>query len=83
MGLIRDLKIYVHNIPYVIMFTMLQNSVIDVSYSTLLGRPWLRDAKIAHDLGNNIMPIQANGTVRTMVVIKPLGAKVKQPKVLL
>jgi hypothetical protein len=33
MGLICDLKIYVHNIPYVIMLNMLQNSVIDASYS--------------------------------------------------
>jgi hypothetical protein len=31
MGLIRDLKIYVHDIPYVTTFTMLQNNVIDVS----------------------------------------------------
>jgi hypothetical protein len=83
MGLIRDLKIYVHRIPYVTMFIMLQNNVIDVNYSTLLGRPWLRGGKIAHDFGNNIMTIQVNETVRTMVVIKLLGAKVKQPKVLL
>ncbi len=51
MGLIRNLKIYVHNIPYIIMFVVLQNSVIDYNYSMLLGRPWLRDAKVAHDWG--------------------------------
>jgi hypothetical protein len=83
MGLIRDLKIYVHSIPYVIMFIMLQNSVLDTSYSMLSGRPWLKDAIIAHDWGNNIMTIQGNGTVKTTVVIKPLGTKVKQPKMLL
>jgi hypothetical protein len=77
MGLIHDLKICVHDIPYVIMFTMLQNSVINASYSKLLRRPWLKDAKITHDLGNNTMTIQGNGMVRTMVVTKPLGAKVK------
>jgi hypothetical protein len=49
MGLIRDLKIYVHNIPYIIMFTMLQNNVVDFNYSMLLGRPWLKDAKVAHE----------------------------------
>jgi hypothetical protein len=76
MGLIRDLKIYVHNILYVILFIVFKKNVIDANYSTLLGRPWLRDAKIAHDLGNNIMTIQGNGRVKTMVVIKPLGAKV-------
>jgi hypothetical protein len=42
MGLIRDLKIYVHDIPYIITFTVLQNSVVDFSYSMLLGKPWLR-----------------------------------------
>jgi hypothetical protein len=62
---------------------MLQNSVIDASYSMLLGRPSLRDAKIAHDLGNNTMTIRKNGMVRTMVVTKPLGTKVKRPKMLL
>ncbi len=49
MGLIKDLKIYVHDIPYIIMFTILQNNVVDSSYSMLLGRPWLKDAKVAHD----------------------------------
>jgi hypothetical protein len=35
-GLIHDLKIYVHDIPYVIMCDVLHNNVIDVSYSMLL-----------------------------------------------
>ncbi len=48
-GLIRDMKIYVHGIPYITMFTVLQNIVVDFSYSMLLGRPWLRDDKMAHD----------------------------------
>jgi hypothetical protein len=49
MGLIRDLKIYVHDIPYITRFTVLQNNVIDSSYSMLLGKSWLKDAKVAHD----------------------------------
>jgi hypothetical protein len=49
MGLIRDLKIYVHDIPCITTFTILQNNVVDSSYSMLLGRPWLRDVKVAHD----------------------------------
>jgi hypothetical protein len=48
-GLIKDLKISVHGIPYITTFTILQNSVVDFSYSMLLGRPWLRDAKVVHD----------------------------------
>jgi hypothetical protein len=47
-GLIRDLKIYVHGIPYIITLFVLQNSVVDSSYS-MLGRPWLRDVKVALD----------------------------------
>jgi hypothetical protein len=36
MGLIRDLQMYVHGIPYVTMFTILQNSVVDFSYSMFM-----------------------------------------------
>jgi hypothetical protein len=38
MGLIRDLKTYVHGIPYITMFIILQNNMVDSSYSMLLGR---------------------------------------------
>jgi hypothetical protein len=80
MGLIRILKIYVHNIPYITLFTMLQNSVVDFSCSMLLGRPWLKDVKVAHDLGNNIVTIQE--TIRTITVTKHLRGEVRRPKVL-
>jgi hypothetical protein len=76
-GLIHDLKIYVHNIPYVTIFNVLQNSVVGTSYSMLLGEPWLRDVKVAHNWGNNTMTIQGNGTIKTILVTKHLGAKVK------
>jgi hypothetical protein len=61
MGLIKDLKIYVYGIFYITMFTVLQNNVVDFSYSMLLGRPWLRDVKVAHDWGSNIVTIQGMG----------------------
>jgi hypothetical protein len=48
-GLIRDLRIYVHGTPYIITFIILHKSVVDSSYSMLLGRPWLKDVKVAHD----------------------------------
>jgi hypothetical protein len=48
-GLIKYLKIYVHGIPYVTTFIILQNNLVDFSYSMLLGRPWLRDVKVVHD----------------------------------
>jgi hypothetical protein len=53
LGLIKDLKILVHGIPYVMTFTIIQSSVLDFSYCTLLGCPWLKDAKVSHGWGNN------------------------------
>ncbi len=80
-GLIKDLKIYVHGIPYIIMFIVFQNNVVYYNYSMLLGRPWLRDAKVAHDWGSNIVTIQGNGTVRIIIVTKHLGREIKRLKV--
>jgi hypothetical protein len=57
MGLIRDLKIYVRGIPYIIIFIVLHNNVVDSSYSMLLGKPWLRDVKVAHDWGSNTITL--------------------------
>ncbi len=71
MGLIINLKIYVHDIPYIIMFNVFQNSVVDSSYSMLLGRPW--DVKVAHDWRNNIITIQGNGTIKTIIVTQVFG----------
>jgi hypothetical protein len=41
--------------------------------SMLLGRPWLRDAKVTHDWGDNVIIVQGNGTVRTISINKNLG----------
>jgi len=78
MGLNKDLIIYVHGIPYIITFTILQNSVVNSSYSMVLGRPWLRDVKVAHDWGSNIITIQGNGTIKKITVTKHLGGEVKR-----
>ncbi len=56
-GLIRYLKIYVHGVLYIITFTILQNNVVDLNDSMLLGRPWLKDVKVTHDWGSNIVTI--------------------------
>ncbi len=82
-GLIRDLQIYVHGIPYITMFITLQNSVVDSNYSMLLEKPWLKDVKVALDGGSNIVSIQWNGIVITIRVTKHLGGEVRRPKVLL
>jgi hypothetical protein len=82
LGLIKNLKIFVHGIPYAIIFIVIQNSVLNSSYSMLVSHPWLRDAKISHDWGNNTIIIQGMGTIRTICVTKKLGALAKHPKVL-
>jgi hypothetical protein len=48
-GLIKELRMYVHGIPYIVTFIVLQNIVVDSNYSMLFGRPWFIDVKIAHD----------------------------------
>jgi hypothetical protein len=83
LGLIKDLKILVHGIPYVVTFTIIQSSVLDSSYSMLLGRPWLKDAKLSHDWGNNIIIIQGTSIVKTIPITKKLGAPTKHSKVLI
>jgi hypothetical protein len=82
-GLIKNPNIYVHGIPYIIIFIIFHNSVVDSSYSMLLGRPWLRDVKLAHDWGSNTITIQGNGTIKTIIVTKHLRGEVRRPEVLL
>jgi hypothetical protein len=57
LGLIKDFRILVHGTPYVMTFIVIQSSVLDFSYSMLLGHPWLRDAKVFHDWGKNNITI--------------------------
>jgi hypothetical protein len=77
LGIIRNLKIYIHGISYIAKFNVLKNSVVDSNYYMLLGRPWLRDAKVTHDWGNNVIIVQGNGTIVTISVNKKLGAKTR------
>jgi hypothetical protein len=79
LGLIRDLKIFVHGIPYTVTFTIINSNVLDSSYSMLLGCPWLKDAKISHNWGTNIVTIQGTDTIRTILDTKKLGIQTKRP----
>jgi hypothetical protein len=54
MGLIKAPKIYVHGILYITTFIILQNNVVDFSYSMLWGD---------HGWGSNNVTIQGNGIV--------------------
>ncbi len=79
LGIIRSLKIHIHDIPYIATFIVLKNSVVDSNYSMLLRRPWFRDAKVTHDWGNNVIIVQGNGTFRTILVNRKLGAGTRKP----
>jgi hypothetical protein len=48
-GLIRNVRIHIHGIPYFITLTVIRNKEVNEAYSMLLGRPWLIDAKVTHD----------------------------------
>jgi len=55
LGLIKDLKILVHGISYALTFIIIQSNFLDFNYFMLLSCPWLRDVKVFHDWGNNII----------------------------
>ncbi len=59
--LIKNLKIHIHGFAYIVTFIIMNNSVLDVSYSMLLGHPWLPNAKVNHDSNNNMITINSNG----------------------
>jgi len=82
-GLIKDLKIHIHGIPYIVMFMVMKNNVLDSNYSMLLGQPWLCNACVIHDWGNNLITIEGNGIVRTIIVTKHLDNNIKRLEVLL
>jgi hypothetical protein len=63
LGIIKNLKIHIHGIPYVTTFIVLQNNVVHSNYYMLLKRPWLIDAKDRHDQGNNVIIIKGNGII--------------------
>jgi hypothetical protein len=81
LGLIRDLKIFVHGILYIVTFIIINNKVLDYSYSMLARHAWLRDAKISHNWGTNIVTIQRTNTIKTIHVTKKLGVQTKRLEV--
>jgi hypothetical protein len=60
LGLIKDLKIFVHGIPYMVTFVVINSNVLNSSHSMLLGRPWLRNAKVSHNRGIILLPYVRN-----------------------
>jgi hypothetical protein len=45
LGIIKNLKIHLHGIPYIATFIVLKNNVVISSYFMLLRGPWFKDAK--------------------------------------
>ncbi len=43
----------------------------------------MKDVKVTHDWGNDIVIIQGNGRVRIITITKHLGGEVRRPNVLL
>jgi len=82
LGIIRNLKIHIHGIPYIATFIILKNSVVDYNYFVLLGRLWLRDVKVIYDWANNVIIVQGNGTIKTILVNRKLRAKTRRPQIL-
>jgi hypothetical protein len=77
--IIRNSKIHIDGIPYIATFIVLKNSVVDYSYSMLLRRLWLRDPKVTHDWGNNVIIVQSNGIIRTISISRKLETETKRP----
>jgi hypothetical protein len=78
-GLIKNFKIHIHGISYIITFIIIQYNVLDVSYSILLGRPWLKNDKVSHDWGTNLITTKCNGTIKSIVGTKKLDHNTKTP----
>lgn len=57
--------------------------MLDGNYSMLLGQPWLRNAKVIHDWGKNLLTIKGNGMISMISITKHLDANTKRPKILL
>lgn len=68
---------------YTIAFTITKNNMLDATYSMLLCKTSLEDAKVFHNWGTNLVTIEDNGIIKTMVVTKKLSNNIKWSKVLM
>lgn len=67
-GLIRDVKIHIHSIPYIVIFIVLNCWIVKSNYRMLLGQHCLRHARVIHEKGNNKVHIMGNDTVKTIKI---------------
>jgi hypothetical protein len=45
----------------------------------VLGRPWLKNDKVSHNWGTNLITTKCNGTIKAIVGIKNLDHNTKTP----
>ena len=81
-GLLRDVKIHIHGIPYIVTLTVIDCQTIKSDYSLLIGRPWLRNAKVIHDWANDQVQIMGNRTIKTVTINRQLGYEAVTPHAL-
>jgi len=71
-GILRDVCIHIHGIPYTITLTVIIGQDMNSTYSVLLGRPWLRDAHVIHNWANDhIRPYSLN--LDKMHILRPFS----------
>jgi hypothetical protein len=83
LGIIPNIRIKIHGIPYIVTFTIMNDKAIDPTYSMLLRHPWLQDAKVIHDWGTNMVTIKDNGIVKTIFVSKYLSGNIRRPQIVI
>jgi hypothetical protein len=49
LGIVPNIRIRIYGISYIVTFTVMNNKVVDPTYSMLLRHPRLWDAKVVHD----------------------------------
>jgi hypothetical protein len=55
----------------------------DGSYYMMLGRPWLKNAKVLHDWGNIQITIEGNGISQIIQITKQLDHNTKRLEALI
>jgi hypothetical protein len=79
LGLLRDIKIFIHGIPYIIILSVISCKDVNSAYTLLLGRPWLRDTRIVQNWANDDIQIISNGTIRIVRINRELGFEATTP----
>ena len=72
-GLLHDVTISIHGISYTIILTVISCKDVNSAYTLLLGRPWLRAARVIHNWANDHIQIMGNGKMHTIHINRQVG----------